>query len=118
MSMAPRRPEPKRGTDMLLKAAINGARRRDENPRLPVSPAEQARAAADAIRAGANAIHAHVRDSSGAESLQPDSVAALVRALRATVSAPIGLSTGAWIVPDPAERASQISRWSERPDFA
>jgi len=104
---------------MLLKACINGARRREEHPRLPLSPDEQARAAADAVRAGANAIHAHVRNANGDESLDERDVALLVAAMRASCPAtPIGVSTGAWILPDPALRARTIAQWTTLPDFA
>lgn len=103
----------------MLQAAINGARAREEHTALPFTPAEQARAAAACRREGAEAIHAHVRDGAGRETLVPDAVGDLVRALRAAVPGlPIGVSTGAWIVPDPAARLAQVRGWREQPDFA
>jgi uncharacterized protein (DUF849 family) len=100
---------------MFLKAAINGSRQFG----VPLRPEDQARAARDAVGAGANAIHAHIRDSAGFESLDAEDAAALVRALREAVPAtPIGVSTGAWIVKDPVERTRVIGLWKELPDFA
>ena len=102
-----------------LQAAINGARVRGEHAALPLTPGEQAKAAAACRRAGADAVHAHVRDDDGHETLAPAAVAALVRALRtATLDLPIGVSTGAWIVPDPALRLALVRDWREQPDFA
>jgi uncharacterized protein (DUF849 family) len=103
----------------MLQAAINGARARGEHAALPLTPAEQAGAAAECRRAGAEAIHAHVRDENGRETLAAAAVSKLVRALRAAVPGlPVGLSTGAWIVPDPADRLACVREWAERPDFA
>lgn len=104
---------------MLLKACINGARKRSEHPRLPITPDEQAVASADAIRAGAGAIHAHVRNAAGEESLEAHDVADLVAAIRARCpNVHFGVSTGAWIIPNPEQRVKTISLWPSVPDFA
>lgn len=103
---------------MRLQACLNGARRPADHPRLPVTPAAIAEAAVDAVGAGADALHVHVRGDDGAESYEPASVAATLGALRGAVDVPVGVSTGAWVVPDPLARADLISRWEVRPDFA
>jgi uncharacterized protein (DUF849 family) len=104
---------------IFLEAAINGARAPAEHAGLPVTPAEQARAAADCWHQGADAVHAHVRDDEGRETLAAGAVGALMRAVRAAAPAlPVGISTGAWIVPDPEERAAHVRAWRARPDFA
>lgn len=104
---------------MLIQAAINGARTRSEHPRIPLTPEEQAREARDAVAAGAGAIHVHVRDASGAESLEPDDVAATLEAIRgACPGVPVGISTGAWIVPAVERRLALIRAWSTLPDYA
>ena len=69
----------------MLQAALNGARRREEHPALPTSSPELADAAAQSVAAGAVAIHVHVRDGRGAESLDPQDVARALGALRAAV---------------------------------
>jgi uncharacterized protein (DUF849 family) len=104
---------------MLLKAAVNGARSPGEHPALPLHPAELALSSAAALRAGAGAVHLHVRRSDGHESLAAADVEAALAAVRAACGAtPLGVSTGAWIVPDPAARVAAVRAWRSRPDFA
>jgi uncharacterized protein (DUF849 family) len=104
---------------MLIKAAINGNRTREEHPANPVAPEQQAGEAAAAVASGAGAIHVHVRDANGRESLKPEDVAAAVQTIRAACpSIPVGISTGAWIVPEVESRLSFIDAWNVLPDFA
>jgi uncharacterized protein (DUF849 family) len=104
---------------MMLQAAINGARARGEHAALPFTAAEQARDAAACRLEGAEAIHAHVRDDDGRETLASDAVGELILALRAAVpELPVGVSTGAWIVPDPDARLAHVRAWRVLPDFA
>jgi len=103
----------------VIEAAINGSRTRTEHPGIPVTPEEQARAARDSLRAGADAIHVHVRGADGRESLAGDDAARSLRAIRDLApGTPIGVSTGAWIIPDPDARLSAVSAWGVLPDFA
>jgi uncharacterized protein (DUF849 family) len=62
------------GSIMLIKAAINGGRTRADCPALPVTPAQQAPAAAEVVAAGAGAIHVHVRGTDERESLAAEDV--------------------------------------------
>jgi uncharacterized protein (DUF849 family) len=104
---------------MLLKAALNGARTRADHPAIPLTPGEQAREATAAVAAGAGALHVHVRDADGQESLAADDVARTLDAIRAACpGVPIGVSTGAWIEPQARRRLVLIRRWTVRPDFA
>jgi uncharacterized protein (DUF849 family) len=104
---------------MLLKAAINGKRSRDEHPAIPINPSQQAHQAAIAVEAGAGAIHVHPRDKNGHESLAADDVAAALQAIRAECPrTPVGVSTGAWMVPNPDTRIALIEGWNVLPDFA
>jgi uncharacterized protein (DUF849 family) len=104
---------------MLLKAAINGKRMRNEHAAIPMTPHQQATEAAAAVAAGAGAIHVHPRDTDGRESLAPDDMAATLEAIRAACpSTPVGVSTGAWIVPDVDQRLALIGAWEILPDFA
>jgi len=103
----------------LLKAAINGGRTRAEHSGIPVTPEQQALAAAESVTAGAGAIHLHVRAPDGNESLAATDVAAALTAIRAAVpGTPIGVSTGAWIIRDPDSRLKAIAGWTLLPDFA
>lgn len=103
---------------MRLQACLNGARRPGTHPRLPLTPDDVARDAVAAVAAGADGLHVHVRGPDGAESLEPGDVAATLDAIRSAVTAPVGISTGAWVIPDPEARAATIAAWSVQPDFA
>ncbi|HEX6104276.1 MAG TPA: 3-keto-5-aminohexanoate cleavage protein [Gemmatimonadales bacterium] len=104
---------------LFLQAALNGARTRAEHPRVPLTAAELADAAEEAMEAGADAVHLHVRSANGAESLEPDDVAAVLDAVRRRCPrAPVGVSTGIWIVPDSHRRIDLVRRWPILPDFA
>lgn len=106
---------------MLIKACLNGPTKRETHPAVPQTPAELAADAAAVVDAGAGAVHMHPRDSTGAETLEADSVLAAVAAVRAAISAPIGVTTGLWAAGhDPARRMSLVERWAgpDLPDFA
>lgn len=118
---------------MLIKAAINGGRTKAEHQAVPVSPDEQAAAVVECLEAGANAIHLHVRSTSGdersrfrdqalhsqKESLYAGDVARTLSAVKSvSLKTPIGVSTGAWILPDTAQRLQAVAEWEVTPDFA
>jgi uncharacterized protein (DUF849 family) len=103
---------------MLIEAALNGGRNRSQHPAIPQSPDELAQAARESVAAGAGAIHFHVRGPDGRESLAPSDVAAAVRAVRGAIpGTPFGVSTGVWILKDPALRHKMVSEWQVLPDF-
>ena len=65
------------------------------------------------------ALHLHPKDASGADSLRPADVASVLAAVRAAVpGVPVGVTTGAWTLPDPDERVAAVRAWTELPDFA
>ncbi|MFC0508644.1 3-keto-5-aminohexanoate cleavage protein [Micromonospora costi] len=103
----------------MLKACLNGGRRRDEHLAVPVTPAELAADAARCAALGVAAVHVHPRDETGAESVRPEAVAEALTAIRAArPGLPVGVSTGAWIEPDPAARVAAVRAWPVLPDFA
>lgn len=103
----------------MLKACINGARRPDEHPTLPITPDGIAREVAAVAAAGADAVHLHVKDGSGADTLAAPTVNNVLTAVRAAaLGVPIGVTTGAWAMRDPRERAVAVRAWRELPDFA
>ncbi|TDC78831.1 hypothetical protein E1193_20110 [Micromonospora sp. KC606] len=103
----------------MLKACLNGGRRRDEHPTVPITPTDLAVDAARCADLGVAAVHVHARDTTGTESLAPAVIAETVTALRATrPGLPVGVSTGAWIEPDPAARVAAVRAWPVLPDFA
>jgi uncharacterized protein (DUF849 family) len=111
---------------MLIKAAINGGRLKADHAAVPVSPNEQAADVAACLKAGANAIHLHVRStlsesgvSSESESLHAEDVTQTILAVRSVnPNAQIGVSTGSWILPDPTARLEAVAAWEVMPDFA
>lgn len=104
---------------MLLKACLNGARLPAEHAALPVTPAALATDTARVAGAGAGAVHLHVKDSAGADTLGARELASVLGAVRGQApGVPIGVTTGAWAAPDPAERVAAIRSWSALPDFA
>jgi uncharacterized protein (DUF849 family) len=100
----------------LLEAALNGGRSLAEHPAIPVSPAQLAAAAVESAKAGAAAVHFHVRDADGRETLAAAWVARSVVELRKH-GVPFGVSTGAWIISDPARRLAAVEEWTVLPDF-
>lgn len=90
-----------------------------EHPAAPITPTQVALEAARAVGAGADALHVHPRRSDGRESLAPVDVGAALKAVRAACpSTLVGVSTGAWIVPDVDHRLALIEAWTILPDFA
>ncbi|MFG2059977.1 3-keto-5-aminohexanoate cleavage protein [Micromonospora sp. NPDC048871] len=103
----------------MLQGCLNGNRARDSHPALPLSPAELAADAARCAGLGVAAVHVHPRTAEGVESLRPEVVADALVAIRAAVPGlPVGVSTGAWMEPDPQARVAAVQSWPVLPDFA
>ncbi|MFK3980373.1 3-keto-5-aminohexanoate cleavage protein [Micromonospora sp. NPDC050397] len=103
----------------VLKVCLNGGVRRDEHPAVPVTAAELAADAAECVTAGAGAVHLHPRGRDERESLDAARVAeAVTEVRRAAPGTPVGVSTGAWIEPDPRARVAAVRAWTVLPDFA
>lgn len=103
----------------MLQVCLNGARSRAEHVHLPLTPQELARAARAAVAAGAQEIHLHPKNDDGEDTLEPTLVAAALTAVRAAVpDVPVGVTTGAWTMPDPEARAAQVRAWTVLPDHA
>ncbi len=104
---------------MLLQACVNGARSPGEHPALPMRPEELALDARRVRDAGAEAVHLHVKDDLGKDTFDASSTdAALSAVRRAAPDLPVGVTTGAWALPDPADRVAAIRSWRSVPDFA
>ena len=103
---------------MLIKAALNGSRTRQEHDAIPLSPASLASDSATTRLAGAGAVHVHARDRFGRETLEGEHCADTIDAIRAACPGlPIGLTTGLWIVKDAGRRLALIDAWTRIPDF-
>ncbi len=104
---------------MLLQVCVNGARDVAQHPWLSTDATVVAGDAAQAVAAGAGAIHVHAKDERGRDSLEGEDVAQWLRAVRAACPGiPIGVTTGAWAEPDVERRLAAIAGWTELPDFA
>jgi uncharacterized protein (DUF849 family) len=104
---------------IYVKACINGARKPDQYPNLPVTPDQLAAAAIAAHGAGAKAVHMHPKTPDGMDSLVPGHVDAAVSAVRhAAPGLPLGVTTGFWALPDADARLRAVDGWTVLPDFA
>jgi uncharacterized protein (DUF849 family) len=102
----------------MLQAALNGARKREEHPLIPRTPAELATDAQKCVSAGAEVVHVHAFDDDGIETLAADPNAAVLAAIRsACPGVPISLTTRADLEADPARRLELIMSWTELPDL-
>ncbi|NUO60289.1 MAG: hypothetical protein HOV78_26790 [Hamadaea sp.] len=108
-----------------IQVCLNGGRPASDHPGIPVTPAQLAVAAQDAVAAGADAVHLHPRGATGQESLAYADVAAAVSAVRsACPQTPIGVTTGLWITDgDASARLGLIRSWlagdpAGLPDYA
>jgi uncharacterized protein (DUF849 family) len=107
-----------------VKTCLNGRRDPADHPAVPITPAQLAAAAADAVAAGAEAVHVHPRSSDGRQSLRASDVGAAVAAIRAaSPRVPVGVTTGLWVTEDPVSRRDDVADWADlaaeqRPDFA
>jgi len=106
---------------MLIKAAVNGGRSRDEHPAIPLTPAQIAVAAIDSVAAGADVVHAHARTAEGGQTIAPDEISRMIAAVRElSSSVAVGTTTGLWTCSSHLERMRLIEAWPADllPDFA
>ncbi len=110
---------PPRELQVQIQVALNGGRTRAEHAAVPITPEELAASAREGVAAGAASIHFHARSQDGRESVHGEDVARGVAAIRSAVpGTPVGVSTGAWILPDLKLRHAAIAKWTLLPDFA
>ncbi|MBV8932067.1 MAG: 3-keto-5-aminohexanoate cleavage protein [Kutzneria sp.] len=107
----------------MAQACLNGARQMGSHPALPVTAHQLAVDAVAVAELGVRSVHVHPRDPAGAEVLAGPDIAAAVSAMRAAVpDVEIGVTTAAWIEPDPVVRTGLVAGWrglaAGRPDFA
>lgn len=103
---------------MLIQAALNGGRTRQDHPAVPLTPEELAEEARQSVEAGAHALHFHPRNSTGEQTLDPEPVGAAIAAVRAACpDTPLGVTTGSWIVPGLSERQALVRVWTVLPDY-
>jgi uncharacterized protein (DUF849 family) len=102
-----------------IQGCLNGNRSSKPSLSLPVTPEGLASDAGIAANLGFFSVHVHPRGDVGRKSLKEHWVGAAVSAIReAAPGIEIGVSTGAWIEPDLAERIAAINAWKILPDVA
>ncbi|MFE6620921.1 3-keto-5-aminohexanoate cleavage protein [Streptomyces sp. NPDC057740] len=102
----------------MIQVCLNGSRGAGDGAVVPLSPESLADSAAEAVAAGATDIHVHAKTPCGQDSLSPRVLAPTLAAIRARVSVPVGVTTGAWAQPDPAARVARVRSWTALPDHA
>ncbi|MGF0172701.1 3-keto-5-aminohexanoate cleavage protein [Streptomyces sp. Marseille-Q5077] len=102
----------------MIQVCLNGSRGAGDGAMVPLSPEALADAAAHAVAAGATDIHVHPKTPCGQDSLSPRVLAPTLEAIRARVSVPVGVTTGAWAEPDPEVRLARVRGWTVLPDHA
>lgn len=96
----------------MIVACLNGDRTRGQHRRVPVTPGELARAAADAVAAGAFMVHVHPRDDSGRETFETRHVVDAVLAIRAaTPGLRVSVSTRDDVVDTARRKLAHVSEW-------
>jgi len=104
---------------ILIQACVNGARPPAIHPALPVTPAQTSDDVRAVVRAGADAVHLHAKGEDGLDTFDPDTVDAVITSCKVVAPGlPISITTGAWALPDPAERVAAIRAWTVLPDVA
>lgn len=99
----------------FLQAALNGDR---QHPKVPRSPDDLAQDTKRVVEYGARSVHVHAFDSKGAETLEGDACASVLRAIRREgLNIPISLTTSAAIEPDAAMRLMKVKSWVDLPDL-
>ncbi|MFD0553718.1 3-keto-5-aminohexanoate cleavage protein [Streptomyces rectiviolaceus] len=85
---------------------------------IPLSPGAMAESVMEAVAAGARDVHVHPKSPCGQDTLAPRAVAATMESVRSVTTVPVGVTTGAWAEPDPAQRVAHIRAWTVLPDHA
>ncbi|MGA5138059.1 3-keto-5-aminohexanoate cleavage protein [Streptomyces azureus] len=102
----------------MVQVCLNGPRTAADGTAVPLTPESMADSAAEAVAAGATDIHVHPKMPCGRDTLSPRVLAETLSAIRARVSVPVGVTTGAWAEPDTAARLERIRSWTVLPDHA
>ena len=96
----------------MITACLNGDRAPGTHPRVPVTPAELAEAAAAVVDAGAYMVHVHPRDDHGRETLETRHVVDAVTAIRATTPGlRVSVTTRDGIVDSARRKLAHVSEW-------
>ncbi|GLZ41670.1 3-keto-5-aminohexanoate cleavage protein [Actinokineospora sp. NBRC 105648] len=106
-----------------VQVCLNGGRSVSDHPAVPITAGQLVEAVVAVAELGVTAVHVHPRDATGSETLVGSELAGTVAAVRAAApGVAIGVTTGAWIEPDPVRRVAHVRQWvalaAGKPDFA
>ncbi len=101
----------------MLHGTLNGGLSKSDHPGVPVTCEELAQDAEACAQEGAEAFHIHPRDEEGRETLDPETIDRTVNEVKKASGCQVGVSTGAWILPDTRRRVALVQKW-KAPDFA
>ncbi|MGW1957420.1 3-keto-5-aminohexanoate cleavage protein [Streptomyces sp. NPDC001920] len=102
----------------MMQVCLNGPRTAGDGAVVPLTPEALADSAAEAVAAGGTDLHVHPKTPCGRDSLSPRVLTPVIEAIRARVTVPVGVTTGAWAEPDAAARVERIRSWTVLPDHA
>lgn len=103
---------------VVIEAALNGSRSRNEHAAIPRTARDIALAAALSVAAGAHVLHLHVFDEEDRETLAAGPTRRVLQTVReACPGVPLSLSTSEGIEPDPTRRIELVSEWMELPEL-
>lgn len=102
--------------ELIITVALTGAEvSRQQQPALPVTPAEIGIAAAECVAAGAAIVHLHARRADGTPTQDAAVYRAIIEAVRARCDAIVQISTGGAVGMSTAERIAPVAL---RPEMA
>ena len=95
---------------LIITAALTGAEvTRDQQPALPITPDEIARAAEDCVKAGAAIVHLHARQADGSSTQDKEMYRRIIAAIRERCDVIVQVSTGGAVGMTPAERLAPVT---------
>jgi 3-keto-5-aminohexanoate cleavage enzyme len=95
---------------IVITCACTGAETtKEQNPALPVTVDEVARAAEDCLKAGAAILHLHVRTDSGKATADPERFREVIAAVRRKTDIVVEITTGGAVGDTPQERLRPIA---------
>ncbi len=94
---------------LIITAALTGAEvTREQNPNLPITPAEIAEAAYECFKAGASIIHLHVRNDDETPTQSGDVYKETISLIKAKCNAIVQVSTGGAVGMSAEERLQPV----------
>jgi uncharacterized protein (DUF849 family) len=96
----------------MLQTSLNGTRRPEAHPAVPVTPYALAQDARAVFELGVRSVHVHPRCGEGLETIDTHHVGDVVAAIRAVApSMEVGVPSCRWVQPCPQQRLETVSAW-------